>query len=300
MMYKHFLLKTAAVTLLLLNGALTSAQVTIGANKEAQSFSVLEIEGNGLRGLRLPQIQDTIQRDIVFTNAEGFKDNPLAMGLQIFNMKTRCVETWNGTGWIKQCAPPDCVMINGVCWATRNVNTFGTFVDYETDYGMFYQFNRPTAWNCDNLDEYSDVIGYDVSMPTGTEWEAANDPCPDGWRVPTHAELLNLLDINNVTNEWTTLNGINGIRFTDKISGNYIFLPAAGVISGTSSCYNLAGEEGYYWSSTDFYCVVVDDNCGCNYGECAYRLTFYDDGGYVEASHAANRRMGRSVRCVKE
>ena len=60
------------------------------------------------------------------------------MGLQIFNMQTKCVDTWNRTIWFSACAlvasppppsVPNCVEINGVCWAMSNVDMSGTFAD---------------------------------------------------------------------------------------------------------------------------------------------------------------------------
>ena len=75
------------------------SQVTIGSLKDPEAFSLLELDGENSKGLRLPQIESTAQRDSIFTNADGFKDNPLAQGLKIFNMQTKCVEYWNGTSW---------------------------------------------------------------------------------------------------------------------------------------------------------------------------------------------------------
>ncbi|MDR2685073.1 MAG: hypothetical protein LBB53_06800, partial [Prevotellaceae bacterium] len=73
------------------------AQVTIGADLAPQPFSVLELVGNGTKGLRLPQVT-TDQRDAL--NLSG---NTAALGLQIFNTTTYCVETWNGAKWIEAC-----------------------------------------------------------------------------------------------------------------------------------------------------------------------------------------------------
>jgi hypothetical protein len=80
-----------------------TAQVTIGSNKAPETFSVLElISENNNNGLRLPQMT-TEQRDAMAD--ANFKANPEAMGLQIFNTCTKCVETWNGAKWISACAP---------------------------------------------------------------------------------------------------------------------------------------------------------------------------------------------------
>ena len=91
------------------------------------------------------------------------------------------------------------------------------------------------------------------SKPTGSKWEAKNDPSPSGWRVPTLNEIKKLVDTQKVTNEWTTQNGIYGRKFTDKTNGNSLFLPAAGTLDDRDgSRYNCYGNDayGYYWSST--------------------------------------------------
>ena len=132
------------------------------------------------------------------------------------------------------------VVINGVRWATRNVDMPGTFAENPESPGMFFQWNRRKGWNA--VDEV--VEGWDNSTPEGTKWYAENDPCPEGWRVPTIDELRSLQEVNS---EWTTLNGING-RFFGSVPYQ-LFLPAAGLrrISGT---LGYVGYVGCYRSSS--------------------------------------------------
>ena len=103
-MKKHQLFSTMAVAIMLLcNGAFLKAQVTIGSEAPPHSFSVLELTTNLKQGgLRLPQIPTTKDRDAI-SNAHGTE--PAMMGLEIFNLETNCVNTWNGFSWIEQCAP---------------------------------------------------------------------------------------------------------------------------------------------------------------------------------------------------
>ena len=79
-----------------------SAQVTIGNGKVPENFSVLELISNNKMGLRLPQLT-TAERDAV-QSGFGALATTEAEGLQIFNLDTRCVETWNGIKWIGACA----------------------------------------------------------------------------------------------------------------------------------------------------------------------------------------------------
>ena len=91
----------------------------------------------------------------------------------------------------------DGVDINGIRWATRNVDMPETFAENPQDVGMFFQWNRRTGWASTGT-----VSGRDSSVPTGTTWESANDTCPT---VPTRMELHSLTH-----SVWGTYNGLNG------------------------------------------------------------------------------------------
>jgi uncharacterized protein (TIGR02145 family) len=176
--------------------------------------------------------------------------------------------------------PAGGVWINGVIWATRNVDEVGTFAATPESYGKFYQWNRKKAWATTG-----DVSGWDTSDAPGTTWEKANDPSPAGWRVPTLAEINTLFDAQKVTSEWTTQNGVSGRKFTHKTTGATIFLPAAGYRSLSSSTLLSAGTYGRYWSSTP--CSTY-----------SYLLNF--SSSYVYPGYNLNRALGFSVRCVAE
>jgi uncharacterized protein (TIGR02145 family) len=137
------------------------------------------------------------------------------------------------------------IVINGVRWATRNVASPGTFAVKPEDPGMFYQWDRKTAWPATGV-----VTDWEHSFSIGITWEKANDPSPSGWRVPTSAEIETLLDTDRVSNVWTIVNGVNGRKFTDIFTGNSLFLPAVGGRLNGSGKLIFAGEVGYYWSST--------------------------------------------------
>jgi uncharacterized protein (TIGR02145 family) len=112
--------------------------------------------------------------------------------------------------------------------------------------------------------------------------EFANDPSPAGWRVPTFSEIYTLLDEDVESNKWVTT-PVSGRLFTDKMSGNTLFLPAVGGrLSSDGSLFD-AGLDGNYWSSTAYGAAI------------AYYMSFftpsvdyyYDPRGY-----------GYTVRCV--
>jgi len=175
------------------------------------------------------------------------------------------------------------VIINGVIWATCNVAEPGTFAANPEDAGMFYQWNRRVAWSATG-----DITGWDKSDDSGSSWAKANDPSPGGWRVPTLDEIDKLLDTDKVSNEWTTVNGVNGRKFTDKATGNSIFLPAAGCRhNNDGTLLGNVGSYGYYWSSTQYY----DNYAG--------HLNFYS-GGANRSNYYYSRSRGLSVRPVAE
>ena len=128
-------------------------------------------------------------------------------------------------------------------------------------------------WNCGTEDN-----------PVKTEY----DPCPIGWRVPTHSEL-NYLKNNSywATNE----NAQNGRWFNDSMSNvpevSQVFLPASGcrkTQNGFSGVNMSRNGYGYYWSSTSSrqYAYYLDITKSST--------TFY----------TVERANGYSVRCVQE
>ena len=285
-MTKKSFFKTAILISLLTNGALfnnATAQVTIGSNKTPETFSALELISSETRGMRLPQMT-TEQRDAM---ASTFNGNPEAMGLQIFNTCTKCIETWNGTQWFENCAPcveTDGVMINGVMWATRNVDMPNTFAECPESYGMLYQWNRKIGWSAtDPMINSDGGTTWDSSTPTGTTWETQNDPCPAGWRVPTLTELQSLVNTTYVTREWNNCTNINGCRFTDIVTGNSVFLPATGFRYNNNGAFNAGCS--HYWSSTE-------------YNSNAYYLFFCGDDNVSVSNY--RKAFGQPVRCVAE
>ena len=200
---------------------------------------------------------------VTFTAANGYK------------AKLNVTQTYNTTP-----IATDGVLINGIVWAACNVDAFGTFAAKPEDAGMFYQWNRPKAWPATGS-----VTGWNPSDPSGDTWEAANDPCPTGWRVPTTADFLALSNTDNVTYAWTTLNGVDGGRFTDKTSDAWIFFPAAGYRNSSNGALYSAGSHAYYWSST----------------QSSSTNAYYLNSSSGSLSQSGDfRAAGRSVRCVKD
>jgi len=171
------------------------------------------------------------------------------------------------------------VVIDGIRWATRNVDAPGTFAQNPESAGMFYQWNCRRAWSATG-----EVSDWNTSTPQGEIWERANDPCPQGWRVPTSDELQRLGFSDNVISRWTEINEVNGRIFEDRTLGNILFLPAAGFRIRSNGALSSVGTSGYYWSSN-----VHGTNA---------RNVWFSSGNVLVFT--GNRADGFSVRCVAE
>ncbi|MBQ0158264.1 MAG: hypothetical protein KBS47_04565, partial [Bacteroidales bacterium] len=122
---------------------------------------------------------------------------------------------------------------------------------------------------------------------TLTQLELADDAAHVNWGgdwvMPTTAEWQALYD--NCSREWTTLNDVNGWKFTStKDTSKSIFLPAAGYFGATS--VDGVGSRGYCWSSS----LYTDSPAR------AYRLYFSSDDVYP--AYSDGRDYGQSVRPV--
>ena len=134
-------------------------------------------------------------------------------------------------------------------WGTCNIGAKNP-----EDFGNFYQWGDVATkesydWDTykygtdrTNLEKYNVKDGKTVLDP---EDDAAIVNLGEGWRMPTPAEIKELVD--NCTWEWTTVNNVKGYKVTAK-NGNSIFLPAAGVMFAKNPYYG--GQYGYYLSNT--------------------------------------------------
>ena len=200
------------------------------------------------------------------------------------------------------------VVINGVKWATRNVDAPGTFAAAPEDFGMFYQWGHNIAWSATDPMINSNggsvwdknggsISGVSISSSLAylreTTWKKENDPSPVGWRVPTIKEMKALCDKKKVAHEWITQNGVAGVKLTDIATGNTLFLPAAGGrYYRDGSLYGTVGLSGYYWVSSPYR--MSDNKDRPTFG---FYVTFWKKRANWNGE---GYRDGNSVRCVAE
>lgn len=114
--------------------------------------------------------------------------------------------------------------------------------------------------------------------------DAATSHLGSFFRMPTHAEFVEL--INNCTTTWMMTNGVYGRLVTGK--GDYadksIFLPAAG--DGGDTDLYTDGVYGYYWSSSPYSSDDTEDARTLEFGA-----------GYIDC-RSRSRHIGRSVRPI--
>ena len=198
--------------------------------------------------------------------------------------------TRGGNATISDCI--NGVVINGVRWATRNVDAPGTFTENPEDAGLFFQWNRKRGWYAtdEEFREGWDIRSSFTSTIWGTEWYAENDPCPTGWRVPTREELEQLRLTNS---EWTNRNGVYGRLF--GTAPNQIFLPAAKSLSTGGSIIWHLGNHGAYWSRT-----LQKESKGID--NIAWCFTFsasdFYDSEYLFLLSGMHKGLGFNIRCV--
>ena len=191
-------------------------------------------------------------------------------------MTTTCTVTVERVPDVEVCTSLDGVVIDGIRWATRNVDAPGTFAETPESAGMFFQWNRRIGWSTTGF-----VVGWDFIGAQGLIWTRANDPCPQGWRVPTEEELFSLRNADNVRGRRNEVYG--------RVFGTapyQIFLPAAGARRYNGVLIQV-GYLGYYWASTPR-------------GWPALNLSFRSGWPASISIITRDRSAGASVRCVAE
>ena len=183
------------------------------------------------------------------------------------------------------------VEIGDIKWAKMNIGAAS-----ETDYGSYFAWGETEEksqylWATYTFNPIGDGETFTKYNSTDgkTTLEAGDDAATANWgadwRMPTLDDFFGTL-LNNTTHEWTTINGVNGMKFTSTSDDTkYIFLPAAGL-------FNKYGYRNtyFYWSSSlDLYHLYY----------CGRRLYFESSGFCSMANGDCSRYCGLLVRAVK-
>ena len=177
----------------------------------------------------------------------------------------------SATGNFTTLAPPTPTLVDlglSVKWASFNLGA-----SKPTEYGGYYQWagtkdvsdtgiylnwsNCPyhtgssssSGWTKYNTDSSYGVVDNKTVLETMDD--AASVALGDSWRMPTDEEWSELMNTDNCSWTWTTIDGTYGYKVQSKKPGytdNWIFLPAAGC-RDDDNLYDVR-SYGYYWSSS--------------------------------------------------
>ena len=170
---------------------------------------------------------------------------------------------------------------SGTLWAKYNIGA-----TKESDYGDLFAWGATEPYRLNGTTPIDNTVNYGSSYANKIQHDlypnedAATVKWGKGWRMPTKAQFDELLA--NTTDEWTAINGINGRKFTAS-NGNYIFLPAEGLVNGGSLLSR--GSYGGYWSRSSYS------------SSSAWRLRFSSSGYDVISDGRYGGCSVRAVRC---
>lgn len=187
----------------------------------------------------------------------------------------------------------DLGLASGTKWASTNLGAVNP-----EDSGNFYAWGETStksnyAWSTYKFGTESNLTKYNASDGK-TVLDASDDiaylTMGEGYAIPTTAQCQELITGTNVT--WTTVGGMPGAKFTNKSdSTKYIFIPAAGYMSGTTRgdlnewfifwTRNLDTTKSQAWSCAG----QLNKSAGSSWGDLkTYNYT---------------REMGKPIRGVK-
>ena len=268
-----------------------------------------------------------IQTDVIFSSSNNSVASVNSSGtVYAISPGTCVIKAQSGTAFAEctvhvnssQSVPHMVDLGLSVKWASFNLGAanpedVGYYIAWgETESKPVYDrfsYKFITGTNSNMVDKYCNNTEWgipDYKMILETEDDAATAIWGSGWRIPSQAEMDELLE--KCTWTWTTMNGMSGYKVTSNVEGyigNYIFLPAAGV------CFEdiQSGVEmfGHYWTSsmsdasyTAAWELYFNYNkpeylSGSRYNGYSIRPVFSTDGP-SQTAHAEKVDLGLSVK----
>lgn len=161
------------------------------------------------------------------------------------------------------------IKIGDIVWAPVNcgyddTHPYGLLYQWGREYGQEYEVGTiaPVAmeksddteanegkFGLNNVTDYNWYSGGVDNTLWEEDGEGTKEPCPEGWRVASEAELTAL---TSMSKSWTTTGGPDedqtGYNFGS--SAPYVFFPAAGTRNWTNGSVSGRNASGGYWTST--------------------------------------------------
>jgi uncharacterized protein (TIGR02145 family) len=272
------------------------AQVGVGTITPAGALDIVSTTS----GLVMPRVANTS----VVVNPNG---GAIENGTMVYDLSANCVKFYaNGawTGCIQFAAVPPPPPTSQV--SSNGAGGFYTFLSHNLGAdssldphtpvkslnGDYYQWgkNAPDA-DVDALigGTWGDQGGTNANGNWTPEAKGLQDPCPEGYRVPSFAEWAAVNSNNTVSRTGTfdanTTEFANALHYGPDASTKSLTLPAAGYRNNTDGTLILLGINGIYWSSKE-------NGSGSYY--------FYFNNSNVSPGLTSNRANGFPVRCIAE
>ncbi len=293
---------------LIINGNIMAQSLGINVEEPHES-SLMELHSTG-KGF-LPPRMDSDDRDDINNPAEG---------LMIFNTDTKCIEFYNGGGWVNTCtnlySSGPCeglsttvtfiykgqtvtygvVGSSGNCWMDRNLGAsqVATSSADADAYGDLFQWGRADEGHQDrDSDNYDDGQATTPTPNDGNAWDGDFIIGNTNWLNPSDDNLWQ--DVNGINNpcpsgyRLPTIAELNAERLSwtsNKAAGAFaspLKLPVAGRRQ-TDGQFSLGGFSGRYWSST--------------VGPVSPHHLYFQSSS--ASTNVANRAIGQSVRCIMD
>ncbi|MDR2230157.1 MAG: hypothetical protein LBE39_11880 [Flavobacteriaceae bacterium] len=196
------------------------------------------------------------------------------------------------------------VRLNGIIWMRHNLGVLSTNDPDQINNnnaltGNYYQWGRKkivgTATTTNGTWDTSTTNNTSNKWNLGTEEvpvkNNTNDPCPNGWRVPTIPEYKEIYQIKKIS-YYNGTNSNSGIYFkSDFDSSVRISFPVTG-FRDQNGVYNNNNNNGSFWESKGMGLIN-----GKNYYSVGYNIE-NNFAAYTE--EVQNLNYGRTVRCVAE
>ena len=232
-----------------------SGETTIAAG----TYLIAVLPGTLAEGFTMSCSKDDVEHSRIIAMVRSYND---AVGETVFARHNVVnMGTVNSTNWTS--ITQEYVDLGlSVKWATMNVGATSP-----EEYGDYFSWGETSPKNDYSWETYKWCNGtynsqtkYNTKKNYGiidnkTILDASDDAAHmnwgGAWRMPTRAEIEELININtnNCTWEWTSQNNENGYKVTslkDGYTDKSIFLPAAGERQGTGTVNTRS--YGNYWS----------------------------------------------------